>query len=252
MTANTAPAAKKSAATPCECSKYEAVISAQLTEENLADGSYEEFTTGCTATTKNTFAPGHDAKLKSALIRWGADQGMSISRLAGGMRTTADAQHWADMHGFGTMVAAGIKKAQEKAAAKAARAAKKAAPKAERKLAEKAGVVAPKAAPLADIVAAEEAKHAAEQAASRPAPEWDDADEIVAPPEASAEYMALAAADEPKAAVDLTGRREVVAKVGRWEYKGVVDDAGVLHYLAKDGHTRKTAEAGKFSVVRDI
>ena len=44
----------------------------------------------------------------------------------------------------------------------------------------------------------------------------------------------------------------MIAKVGRWEYKGIVSDEGVFHYLAKDGHTRKTADAGKFAVVREV
>lgn len=245
---NTATAAKKSTATACECSKYEAVISAELTEENLANGSYQTFSTDCTATTRNTFAPGHDAKLKSALIRWGADAGMEVARLAGGVRTTASAQHWADSHGFGTQVAAGIKKAQEKQAAKAARAAKKAAPKAERVLAEKAGLVATEtpseaAKNLAEIVAAEEAAHAAEVAASRPEPEWDDE------PQAAADAPVL----EDEAAMNTAAREErerhlVKAKVGRWEREGVLNDDKSFSFRDKSGDL-KTVAKGKFTLL---
>lgn len=208
----------------CHCSQYEA-FPADLTEDDLETGDYETATTGCTAHTSRTFAPGHDAKLKSALIRW-ETAGMEISYFDGGVRTYSDAMTIASRHGFGHMVAQGIAKAQERAEAKAAKKAGKQAPRHEGNAARQDR----EAKSLAEQVAAEEAKHAAEQAASRPAPEWED--------------------DE--AAVDLTGRPEVMAKLGRWEYKGVVADDGTLHYLARDGHTRKTAPAGKFTIIREL
>lgn len=245
MAANTA--AKKSEPTACECSLYEAVISAQLTEENLANGTYETFSIGCEATTKNTFAPGHDAKLKSALIRWGADEGMEVARLAGGVRTVATAQHWADTHGFSTQVAAGIKKAQEKAAAKAARATKKAAPKPERALAQSAGLVAPEtpsepAKSLAEIVAAEEAAHAAEVAANRPAPEWDDEPtERRAPVSDGDDEVLNAAAREERE------RGLVICKVGRWEREGRLNE-GTFSYRDKSGELKET---DKFTFLRN-
>jgi len=49
--------------------------------------------------------------------------------------------------------------------------------------------------------------------------------------------------------VDLSGLAEVIAKIGRWEYKGIEKD-GTFYYLAKDGHTRK--EATKYQVVRAV
>lgn len=235
MTKNTA---KTEAATPCECAKYDALIPEQLTEKALEDGSYDVFTTGCASTTRNLFAPGHDAKLKSFLIRHGA-LGHEVRRTEGGVATSAEVLAHADRYEFGHMVRAGIAKAEEKAKAKAereaARAAKKAAKgkPAERKLAEAAGIVPP----LADVVAAEEAAHAEAEARK------------VAEREQSADWDDAPAETE---GTDLTDRPEVIAKVGRWEYKGIVSDEGVLHYLAKDGHTRKTAEAGKFSVVREV
>lgn len=134
MTAKTT--APKAAATPveptpCECSRY-SVLSNVREAENGDLTWDQELTTGCAATTRRTFAPGHDAKLKSALIRWGAE-GHEIRYDDGGMSTTADAATLAAKFPFGHMVAAGIKRAEDKAAAKAerdaARAARKVAPK---------------------------------------------------------------------------------------------------------------------------
>lgn len=149
---NTLPtAATTTESTPCLCGLFEAMDSEQLTEADLETGDYDSWYTGCTETTQNTFAPGHDAKLKSALIRWGS-QDLEVSQLVGGVRVTASAEQWADKLEFGYMVRAGIDRAVTKAAAReakrqlrmataAARAEAK-ANKAERKLAEKAGLVA--------------------------------------------------------------------------------------------------------------
>lgn len=235
-------------ATPCECSLFEAFIPEQLTDETIESGDFDTLTTGCTATTKRTFAPGHDAKLKSFLIKHEA-AGNEIRR-NDGIAVTADAMGHARRYDFAHLVAAGIEKAQAKAEARATRAATKAANAAKPKAtkADAAGGTthrswrpigtaavhdgnearqAREANSLAEVVAAEEAKHVAEQAASRPVPEWDD---------------------EAKS-VDLTDEPEVIAKVGRWEYKGI-EKGGVFYYLAKDGHTRK--EATSYTVVRAI
>lgn len=228
---NTAKATET--ATPCECSKFDA-LPGDLTEAQIESGDYESWDTGCTSTTRNLFAPGHDAKLKSFLIKHEAN-GNEIRRNEGGVASTTDAAGHASRYEFAHMVVAGVAKAQAKAKAKAEREAARAERKAakgkpaERKLAESAGIVpAQVSKPLAEVVREEEAKHAAEVVASRPAPEWDD---------------------EPKAAVDLTGRPEVMAKVGRWSYKGIEAD-GVFYYLAKDGQTRKQTD--KYTVERAI
>lgn len=70
-----------------------------------------ELTTGCNATTKRTFAPGHDARLKGFLIRNGAEG--NLVRVGEDVNTSAQAV--ADQFGFGYMVAEGIKKAAERA-----------------------------------------------------------------------------------------------------------------------------------------
>ncbi|MER7509979.1 hypothetical protein ABTX82_16760 [Streptomyces lavendulae] len=126
MAANTT--AKKAAAeqTRCECSRYSVLVN--LRDDNGDLAWDEELTTGCTATTARVFAPGHDAKLKSALIRWGVE-GHDVTRDGDGVNTTADAETHAVKFIFANMVAAGIKRAKDKAAAKAERAAARAAKK---------------------------------------------------------------------------------------------------------------------------
>ncbi|WP_200308843.1 hypothetical protein [Streptomyces adelaidensis] len=117
MAANTT-AAKKTAdqAEPvaCTCSQF-------ATEDGR--------TTGCQAETKRLFAPGHDAKLKSFLIRMGAE-GTEVIRTVDGIASSADASTHAAKFAFGHMVAAGITRAETKAAEKAERAAARAARKA--------------------------------------------------------------------------------------------------------------------------
>jgi len=78
-----------------------------------------EITTGCTATTKRTFAPGHDARLKGFLIRAGREN--MLVRVGEDVNTSAQAV--ADQFGFGYMVREGI------ARPKATRKAKAPAPK---------------------------------------------------------------------------------------------------------------------------
>lgn len=99
----------------CTCSQFA-----------TADGQ----TTGCTATTKRLFAPGHDAKLKSFLIRMGAD-GAEVIRTVDGIASPADALTHTQKFAFGHMVVAGVALAGEKARKKAERLEAKAAAKAE-------------------------------------------------------------------------------------------------------------------------
>ncbi|QJD54053.1 hypothetical protein SEA_GALACTICA_106 [Streptomyces phage Galactica] len=239
MAKNLDTTADATGATACECSKYEAFIPEQHTEENLANGNYDTFSTGCVATTKREFAPGHDAKLKSFLIQHGAQ---SHEIRYGAVVSTAE--DFAKRYTFGYMILEGIAKAKEKLAAKAERAAKKAAKpaKAERKLAEKAKVVAP-AKPLAEVVAEEEAKHAAEVAASRPEPEWDDEETATRKPVSDGDDEALNAR-----AREERERDEVTAKVGRWEYKGIITDEGGFRYRNKGGNLI-TAPKGTYKLV---
>lgn len=72
----------------CECSEYRIAKTGA--------------TTGCTATTKNRFAPGHDAKLKGFLARAGAD-GLLVTR---GDADTREAVDHAAGYAFGPLVVA--------------------------------------------------------------------------------------------------------------------------------------------------
>lgn len=102
----------------CECSKFEAHI----------EGSDVTFTTGCNAQTVRTFAPGHDAKLKSALIAW-AILGYEIRK----GDATRSAEGWGDDYSFGYMIRGGIVRAEARAARKAEKAIAKATKRVERK-----------------------------------------------------------------------------------------------------------------------
>lgn len=211
--------------TPCACSAYDALNPAELTEKAVEDGSFEVYTTGCTATTTREFAPGHDAKLKSFLIKFGALD-FEIRHHAAGVASTADAETHAAKYAFGHMVMAGLKKAQAKAAARASRKAAKATHEGNETRQQR------ERTSLADVVAAEEAKHAAEVAASRPDPEWDDlVDEASAPQLEDEAAMNTQAREEREAGL-------VKAKVGRWTYEGVEQD-GVFRYVNKDGQRKQ-------------
>lgn len=79
---------------PCSCSLFVAVA---------ADGTTRR--TGCTATTRRTFAPGHDARLKGFLIRAGRE-GLLIRTPEGGADQLP--AKVAERFGFAAMVAEGI------------------------------------------------------------------------------------------------------------------------------------------------
>ncbi|MEU6114904.1 hypothetical protein ABZ840_10295 [Streptomyces sp. NPDC047117] len=112
---------------PCECSRYSVLVNLRESDGPGSDLEYdEELTTNCTSTTRSKFAPGHDGRLKGALIRWGAE-GYDIRRDDGGMVTVADAETLAGEFIFQNMVTAGIERARAKAAARAERAAARAA-----------------------------------------------------------------------------------------------------------------------------
>jgi hypothetical protein len=93
--------------TPCACSTFYAL-------ENVRDDTETgdlvwdaEYNTGCQETTKNTFAPGHDAKLKGWLIKM-AFLDVDIRQVSGGMAISAGAMEHAAKFGFSLQVAAGI------------------------------------------------------------------------------------------------------------------------------------------------
>lgn len=94
-------------ATKCECAQY--FVAGEPNQPALAE-------THCEAATTNTFAPGHDAKLKSLLIKAGV-VGRHVTR--GGV--TRPAVDWSYQFGFGPQVEAGIAKGRNKIAERAAK-----------------------------------------------------------------------------------------------------------------------------------
>lgn len=103
---------------PCECSRYEIESWIGEVPEGADPGEYVRHTgTGCDQTTARTFAMGHDAKLKSLLIRAGAS-GLAVRRDDGGVVVTGDALQMAAAYGFAAKVEHGIRLAGEKAARK--------------------------------------------------------------------------------------------------------------------------------------
>jgi len=134
---------------PCLCQ----FIEIETWTGDVPDGGdpndYVEYIgTGCKGRlTSRTFAPGHDAKLKSLLIRAGA-MGAGVRQQLGGLATVGGAQKVADQFGFGHQVAHGIERALVAADAKANDKAAKEQAKAEAKAAKKAEADAAKAASL--------------------------------------------------------------------------------------------------------
>jgi hypothetical protein len=83
--------------TPCVCANY-------VDNDNGAG-------TGCGSVSRSKFAPGHDAKLKSFLIRCGAD-GHQVRQADNGQVESSLA--WAKLFGFAEQVRSGIDRAVAK------------------------------------------------------------------------------------------------------------------------------------------
>lgn len=126
------PAKTVKVATPCACSLY--------TGQDIKGVA---LTTGCTAETVRTFGPGHDAKLKSLLIKT-AIAGVDVTKKTENGSTTMSPVHAAEEYGFRPQVEKGldthngkaVKRDEAAAARKVARDEKQAAKdaaKAERK-----------------------------------------------------------------------------------------------------------------------
>lgn len=195
----------ETAARNCECAKYRAVTGEQLNEHGEFVDTIE-IGTGCTRTTKNDFAQGHDAKLKSALIAWGV-AGYEVAWVEGGMRIGSDAMGVAGRYGFAHMVADGIAKGVAKRQAAQDRADRK-----------------------HEAQAARQAKKAGK------APKVDLNKAIV-----SRETAPEAVVESPVAEVEEIPAGPIKAKVGRWVYTGVIVDDR-FHYTSKLGQTKSTSQ----------
>lgn len=105
----------------CACHAFEIQTWSAEVPEGADPGDYAQYEgTGCTQLTHRTFAPGHDAKLKSLLIRAGA-AGAEVVRHEGGVTVVTSAERVAEHFGFWHQVLAGIRRSQAKAAEKTAR-----------------------------------------------------------------------------------------------------------------------------------
>lgn len=165
----------------------------------------------CTRTTKRTFAPGHDAQLKSRLIDAVVNNRQVREVGADGKLHETTAALAAGRHGFGYQVAAGVARAQRQAAEKAER-------KAARELVREANRAAREAAKADAAAKRDEARanRAATGSSSRPARRGSEV--------------------------------AVSAKVGRWSYEGQLRPDGVFVYKTKSGQTKKAA-SGAYTLV---
>ncbi len=92
---------------PCLCGSYSFEV---LIHENVGgDKVWQQKTTGCDATTQSTFAPGHDAKLKSLLIAAGVG-GHRVREVARDTVVTKDAARVAAELGWEDIVREAIAK----------------------------------------------------------------------------------------------------------------------------------------------
>jgi hypothetical protein len=189
--------------TYCECRYLVAVVDGQV-DENGAATWEEHDSTGCKATTKRDFAQGHDAKLKSRLIKWGS-RGVEVLDRRTGEATSA--QQVANRYGFAYQVATGIALAQAKQEKRAAAADRKHARRAAKAQAPKVDLTKPATPELS-----------------------------VYEREANGEYAMPAHQDETETPV---GPIPFKAKVGRWTYEGTLD-GNTFTYKNKLGQTKST------------
>lgn len=112
------PAKAVKEATVCACSLY----SGQDVKGN-------ELSTGCTEKTVRTFRPGHDAKLKSLLIKVGS-AGNEVIKTVGDEVTSMQPVHAAEEYGFRNLVEKSLETAKGREDARKAKAAKRAEVKA--------------------------------------------------------------------------------------------------------------------------
>jgi hypothetical protein len=205
------PAAAK-ALSNCACSEFEIGITTEEDGQPDFDGSNTE----CSSTTRRVFSPGHDARLKSLLIRAGVE-GLEVRHNSG--ITYGDPVSAARQFGFAEMVAAGIQRSIAKAAAKAEKAN---APKAARKPAAKKNKEA-----------------AAERAAALTAKMAEVAGKVTI-----AETPAPVAEPIVEAAPEVTEAPAgtVRIKLGRWEYSATIAANGDANYSDAKGNARVAVE----------
>lgn len=135
--------------TPCACQFYTG-----------KDSKGEALSTGCSEETVRTFRPGHDAKLKSLIMRT-AVAGNLVVKEVDGSPTEMDPLHAAEEYGFRDLVEKSVESAKAKADAAAA--------KAEERAAKRAKIEEAKAAAKAEREQRAAAKKAHEDAVAKAA-----------------------------------------------------------------------------------
>jgi hypothetical protein len=243
--------AKKSAAEtpeaqkmhPCACQNYEIEIWTGDVPEGADPGDYLDLVgTDCVSETASDFAPGHDAKLKSLLIRAGAE-GHAVRRNEEGMAVSGDPVGMAGDFNFEYMVKKGIERAVSRVNAQRAKkeaAAKKRADKAAKKVADKLKM---------DHEGTEAAREGALKQARQDLGLTDEETPAQVVEEAREQALETAREElnvQPEA-VPTDGA--VTIKVGRWTYEAVIDtNDNSAHYSSGNG-VAKVAPAGKYQIV---
>lgn len=211
--------------TPCACSNFEAQFA-----PNTGNAEFDNnpdnvtiLTTGCTRSTHNTFAQGHDAKLVSFLVAWQLGGGTIHSgRRSGVLTSHADAQAagYRISDALGTKAARAVETARDRADRAANRAlarvakqqAKADSPRKQKANAPEAAIL--DTAPLAKLA--------------------EDLTPLVEQLEQVVESMP-AASETTK------------IKVGRWFYDAMIDAEGNATYTNGAG-SEITIPAGKYAV----
>lgn len=177
-------------ATACACQFYTG-----------KDAKGEELTTGCDEATVRTFRPGHDAKLKSLLIKT-ASAGHQVVKTADGETNEMDPLHAAEEFGFRSLVEKSVDAAKAKQEARDAKAREREQAKAQK----------------------EQAKAEAKAERERKA----------------AEKKAHAKAVEDAAEARKSTPGPATAKVGRNKFDGEILADGTFKYLDGQGKEQET------------
>jgi hypothetical protein len=210
----------------CACAEFEIGNTVELPN---GEPDFVGETTGCGSDTRRVFAPGHDARLKSLLIKAGIAD-MEV-RYGQGIVVTTDAVNAARQFGFADLVAAGIQRGIAKAKAKAEKAA---APKAERKTAKK------------DKKAADERAAALTAKMAEVAAKVTPVAEVPQPDVAATVAAKLASEDAAWAEAAPAATTRI--KVGRWEFAATIAPNGDATYTSAKGETKVVLD-GNYKLV---
>jgi len=210
---NAKPETLGTSKTRCACHAYEIESWIGEVPEDGDPNDYVQYEgTGCTQYTERIFAPGHDAKLKSLLIKAGA-AGLEVVLHDGGVNSHASAEHFAKGLGFEHQVLAGIKRALAKEMARA----------------EKKSAKAQKA------MAAQTSKEIAKRAA---------ADAKIKKAQAAAKQSRAPRTQQQQVAEKALETPPYTIKVGRWTYQAVIDQKGNATYQTSGGQTKTVKKSG--------